>query len=410
LAKKDCNIVGIDIGSTKTCALVCQPSSEGSKLEVAGLGVAESRGWRKGVIVNLDAAVLSLKKAVEAAENSAGVPVDSAYVGVAGPHIKGVNSRGAVVLGGRPGGGAQEVTREDIRQVIHTARGISLPPDRSLIHVLPQEFLLDSQNGIRDPIGMMGSRLEVNVHVVMASASATQNIVTAVNRAGVVVRDTVFESLASGEACLAADERELGVALVDIGGGTSDLIVYYQGTVRHTAVIPVGGDHFTNDIAVGLRTPIPEAEKMKRLWGERDPSRPAEDLIEVSSVGGRPTRVVSYAMLSEIIEPRALELLELLEAELAHSGYGKQLGAGVVLTGGGAKLGGLQHLAEQTLGLPVRIGKPTGLLKMGDVLPSPAYATVVGLVGFGNRMRLLRDMREHSWAGKLWSTLRGKAE
>jgi cell division protein FtsA len=410
LAKKDRNIVGIDIGSTKTCALVCQPSSEGGKLEVAGLGVAESRGWRKGVIVNLDAAVLSLKKAVEAAESSAGVPVDSAYVGVAGPHIKGVNSRGAVALGGRPGGGAQEVTREDIRQVIQTARGISLPPDRSLIHVLPQEFLLDSQNGIRDPIGMMGSRLEVNVHVVMASASATQNIVTAVNRAGVVVRDTVFESLASAEACLAADERELGVTLVDIGGGTSDLIVYYQGTVRHTAVIPVGGDHFTNDIAVGLRTPIPEAEKMKRLWGERDPSRPAEDLIEVSSVGGRPTRVVSYAMLSEIIEPRALEFLELLEGELAHSGYGKQLGAGVVLTGGGAKLGGLQHLAEQTLGLPVRIGKPAGLLKMGDVLPSPAYATVVGLVGFGNRMRLLRDMREHSWAGKLWSTLRGKAE
>jgi len=410
LAKKDRYIVGIDIGSTKTCALVCQPSSDSGKLEVAGLGVAESRGWRKGVIVNLDATVLSLKKAVEAAESSAGVPVDSAYVGVAGPHIKGVNSRGAVVLGGRPGGGAQEVTREDIRQVIQTARGISLPPDRSLIHVLPQEFLLDSQNGIRDPIGMMGSRLEVNVHVVMASASATQNIVTAVNRAGVVVRDTVFESLASAEACLTADERELGVALVDIGGGTSELIVFYQGTVRHTAAIPVGGDHFTNDVAVGLRTPIPEAEKMKRLWGDRDPARPAEDLIEVSSVGGRPTRVVSYAMMSEIIEPRALELLELLDEELARSGYGKQLGAGVVLAGGGAKLGGLQALAEQTLGLPVRVGKPTGLLKMGDVLPSPVFATVVGLVAFGNRMRLLRDSREHSWAGKLWSTLRGKAE
>jgi cell division protein FtsA len=409
LAKKDRYIVGIDIGSTKTCALVCQPSSEGSKLEVAGIGVAESRGWRKGVIVNLDATVISVKKAVEAAESSAGVPVDSAYVGVAGPHIKGVNSRGAVVLGGRPGG-TQEVTREDIRQVIQTARGISLPADRSLIHVLPQEFLLDSQNGIRDPIGMMGSRLEVNVHVVMASASATQNIVTAVNRAGVVVRDTVFESLASAEACLTADERELGVALLDIGGGTSDLIVYYQGTVRHAAAIPVGGEHFTNDIAVGLRTPIPEAEKMKRLWGERDPARPTEDLIEVSSVGGRPTRVVSYAVLSEVIEPRALELLELLEAELAHSGYGKQLGAGVVFAGGGAKLGGLQPLAEQTLGLPVRVGKPAGLLKMGDVLPSPAFATVVGLIAFGNRMRLLRDSREHSWTGRLWSTLRGKGE
>lgn len=407
MAKKDRYIVGIDIGSNKTCALVCQPAADSGKLEVAGLGVAESRGWRKGVIVNLDAAVLALKKAVEAAESSAGVPVDSAYVGVAGPHIKGVNSRGAVVLGERPGG-TPEVTREDIRRVIQTARGISLPPDRSLVHVLPQEFLLDSQNGIRDPIGMMGSRLEVNVHLVMASASATQNIVTAVNRAGIVVRDTVFESLASAEACLTADERELGVALVDLGGGSSDLIVYYQGTVRHTAVIPVGGEHFTNDIAVGLRTPIPEAEKMKRLWGERDPARPAEDLVEVSSVGGRPTRVVSYAVLSEIIEPRALELLELLEEELGRSGYGKQLGAGVVLAGGGAKLGGLPVLAEQTLGLPVRVGKPTGLLKMGDVLPSPAYATVVGLVGYGNRMRLLRDSREHSWTGKLWNTLRGK--
>jgi cell division protein FtsA len=409
LAKKDRYIVGLDIGSNKTCALVCQPAAESPKLEVVGLGVAESRGWRKGVIVNLDAAVLSLKKAVEAAESSAGVPVDSAYVGVAGPHIKGVNSRGAVVLGETPGG-TPEVTREDIRQVIQTARGISLPPDRSLIHVLPQEFLLDSQNGIRDPIGMLGSRLEVNVHLVMASASATQNIVTAVNRAGVVVRDTVFESLASGEACLTADERELGVALVDIGGGSSDLIVYYQGTVRHTSVLPVGGDHFTNDIAVGLRTPIPEAERMKRLWGKRDPARPAEDLVEVSSVGERPTRVVSYAVLSEIIEPRALELLELLEEELARSGYGKQLGAGVVLARGGAQLGGLPALAEQTLGLPVRVGRPTGLLKMGDVLQGPAYATVVGLVAFGNRMRLLRDARQPGWAGKLWNTLRGTGQ
>ncbi|MBI1940028.1 MAG: cell division protein FtsA [Acidobacteria bacterium] len=409
MAKKDRYIVGIDIGSNKTCALVCQPAPDSGKLEVAGLGVAESRGWRKGVIVNLDAAVLSLKKAVEAAESSAGVPVDSAYVGVAGPHVKGVNSRGAMALGQAPRG-TQEVTRDDIRQVIQTARGISLPPDRSLIHVLPQEFLLDSQNGIRDPIGMLGSRLEVNVHLVMASASATQNVVTAVNRAGVVVRDTVFEPLASAEACLTADERELGVALVDIGGGSSDLIVYYQGSVRHTAVIPLGGDHFTNDIAVGLRTPIPEAEKMKRLWGERDPSRPNDDLVEVSSVGGRPTRVVSYAILSEIIEPRALELLELLDEELGRSGYGKQLGAGVVLAGGGAKLGGLPALADKTLGLPVRVGKPAGLLKMGDVLTSPAFATVVGLVAFGNRMRLLRDARQSGWAGKIWNTLRGKAQ
>ena len=409
MAHKDRYIVGLDLGSSKTCALVCVVPPQSAKLEVAGFGVAESKGWRKGIIVNLDSAVVAIKKAVEAAEASAGVPVDSAYVGVAGPHIKGVNSRGAVVLDKTPKV-AREVTREDIRRVVQTAQSITLPADRELVHVLPQEFLLDSQDGIRDPIGMLGSRLEVNVHLITASASATQNVVTAVNRAGIVVQDTVYEPLASGEACLTTDERELGVALLDIGGGSSDLIVYHQGTVRHTAVIPVGGEHFTNDVAVGLRTPIPEAEKMKRLWGERDPARPGTDVVEVPSVGERPARVVSYAMLSEIIEPRTAELLELLQGELARSGSEKQLGAGLVLTGGGAKLGGLVTLAEQTLGLPVRVGRPGGLLKMGDVLPEPAFATVVGLVTYGHRMRLLRGAREQSWAGKLWSVLRGKAQ
>jgi len=407
VAPRDRYIVGLDIGSNKTCVLVCQPAPDSGKLEVAGLGVAESKGWRKGVIVNLDAAVLAIKKAVEAAEAAAGVPVDSAYVGVAGVHIRGVNSRGAVVLGKVPKA-TREVTREDIRRVIQTAQSITLPPDRGLVHVLPQEFLLDSQDGIRDPLGMLGARLEVNVHMVTASATATQNIVTAANRAGIVIQDTVFESLASAEACLTADERELGVALVDVGGGSSDLIVYHQGTVRHTAVIPLGGEHFTNDIAVGLRTPIPEAEKMKRLWGERDPAKPGGDVIEVPSVGERPARAVSYATLREIIEPRAVELLELLQAELVRSGFEKQLGAGVVLAGGGAKLGGLAALGEQTLGLPVRLGRPRGLLKMGDVLPDPAFATVVGLVAYGNRMRLLHGARAKGWAGKLWSVLRGK--
>lgn len=407
MAGKDRYIVGVDIGSTKTCVLVCQPSPETGKLEVAGLGRAESKGWRKGIIANLDAAVLSIKKAEEEAETAAGVPVDSAYVGVAGPHIKGVNSRGALVLGKTPNPN-REVSPDDIRRVLLTAKSITLPPDRELVHVLPQEYLLDSQNGIRDPIGMLGARLEANVHLITASAIAAQNVVTAVNRAGIVVQDTVYEPIAAAEACLSADERELGVALVDIGGGSSDLIIYYQGSVRHTAVIPVGGDHFTNDIAVGLRTPIPEAEKMKRLWGERDPARPGTDAMEVPSVGERPARVATYAMLSEIIEPRALELLELMQAELERSGFAKQLGAGVVLCGGGAKLGGLPTLAEQMLGLPVRIGRPTGLLKMGDILPDPAYAAVVGLVGYGNRMRHLRDGRESSWTGKLWSALRGR--
>ncbi len=403
MAHKDRYIIGIDLGNYKTCALVCQPGQSG-KLEVAGMGVADSRGWRKGVIVNLDLAVLAIKKAVEAAEAAAGVPVDSAYVGVAGSHIRGVNSRGAVTLGPR----SREVTREDIRKVIETAQRISLPPDRELLHVLPQEFLLDSQDGIRDPVGMLGGRLEANVHLVTASTAASRNVIAALNRAGIVVQDTVYEPLASAEACLTADDRELGVALVDIGGGSTDLVVFHQGTVRHTAVIPVGGEHFTNDIAVGLRTPIPEAEKMKRAWGERDPAKPEEAAVEVPSVGERPARVVSYSMLTEIIEPRAVELLELAQAELARSGFEKQLGSGVVLAGGGAKLGGLVPLAEQTLGLPVRMGRPAGLANMGEVLPDPTFATVVGLVAYGNRLRLLRDSRNQSWMGKLRSVFRGK--
>jgi cell division protein FtsA len=407
LARKAHTIVGLDLGSVKTCALVCKLNEEG-KLEVAGLGVAESKGWRKGLIVNLDLAGLAVKKAVEAAEAAAGVSIDSAYVGVGGSHIKGVNSRGAITLGKTPTA-TREVERDDVRRVIRTAQGITLPEDRQLLHVLPQKFLLDSHDGIRDPVGMVGARLEVDVHLVTASASAAQNVVTAVNRAGVVVQDTIFEPLASGEACLTADERELGVALVDIGGGSTDLIVYHTGVARHTAVVPVGGEHFTNDIAVGLRTPIPEAEKMKKAWGERDLAKPADTLLEVPSVGDRPSRVVSYAMLSEVIEPRALELMELIRAEIGRSGCEKQLGAGAVLTGGGAKLGGLAQLAEQTLGMPVRAGVPSGLDPMGEILPDPAFAAAVGLVIHGNRRRLMRDsLASAGWLATLWKSLRGK--
>jgi cell division protein FtsA len=404
LARKNSLIVGLDLGSVKTCALVCKPNAEG-KLEVAGLGVAESKGWRKGMIVNLDLTSLAVKKAVEAAEAAAGVSIDSAYVGVAGAHIKGVNSRGAISLGKTPTA-TREVEREDWQRVIQTAQGITLPEDRQFLEVLPQKFLLDAQDGIRDPVGMVGARLGVNVHLVTASVTASQSVVTAVNHAGVEVLSTVFEPLAAGAACLTADERELGVALVDIGGGTTDLVVYHAGVVRHTAVIPVGGEHFTNDIAVGLRTPIPEAEKMKKAWGERDLSKPADSLVEVASVGDRPSRVVSYAMLSEIIEPRASELLELIRAEIGRSGCEQQLGSGVVLTGGGAKLGGMAALAEQVLAMPVRIAIPSGLEAMGETLPDPAFATVVGLAIYGYRQRLLRDAKESTgFFGKLWNKL-----
>jgi len=404
LARKEQALIGLDVGSNKTCALVCFLTDAG-KLEVSGLGVAESRGWRKGMIVNLDAAVLAIKKAVEAAEAAAGIPVDMAYVGVGGSHIRGINSQGAVTVANRGHG----VTREEIRQVIRTAQGITLPPDRELLHVLPQEFLLDSQDGIRDPLGMVGSRLEANVHLVTASTLAWQNVVTVVNRAGVEIPDsgTVFEPLACADACLTTDERELGVALIDLGAGSSDLIVYQHGSVRHTASIPIGGDHFTNDIAVGLRTPIPEAEKIKRLWGKQDSGIPESAALEVSSVGERPARIVSYARLREIIEPRATELLELIQIELNRADRETQLGAGLVLTGGGAKLGGLVAAAEQLLGLPVRVGYPMNMEGSGEVLPDPSYATVVGLVAYGKRMQLLRDQRNKGLMGKLWGALRG---
>jgi len=275
--------------------------------------------------------------------------------------------------------------------------------------VLPQEFLLDAQDAIRDPVGMVGARLELNVHLVTASTSASQNVVTAANHAGVEVLGTVFEPLADAAACLTADERELGVALVDIGGGTTDLIIYHGGVVRHTAVIPVGGEHFTNDIAVGLRTPIPEAEKMKKAWGERDLTKIADTMVEVPSVGERPSRVVTYATLSEIIEPRAMELLELIQAEIGRSGCEKKLGAGVVLVGGGSKLGGLVTMAEAIFGMPARVAIPGGLEEMGETLHDPAFATVTGLAIYGYRQRLLRDAKEPAglW-GKLWSSVRGK--
>ena len=404
MARKQPFIVGLDLGSDKTCALVCQPVESG-RLEVMGVGVAESKGWHKGVIVNLEAAALSVKKAVEDAESAAGVPIELAYVGLGGPHVRGVNSRGALSLGNR----RREVTREDITKVHQAAQAISLPADRELLHVEPQQYLLDSQDGIRRPVGMVGGRLEVNVHLVTASSTAAQNVITVVNRQGIRLPDNgiIFEPLASAEACLTPDERELGVALVDIGAGSSGLIIYRQRAVQHTAVIPVGGEHFTNDIAVGLRTPVPEAEKMKRVWGERDPGSPADSKVEIPGVGERPASLVSYAMLTEIIEPRAVELLELIQAELVRPGMERQLGRGVVLSGGGAKLGGLAALAEQTFGLPVRLGMPSRLEKMGEVLPDPAFSTAAGLVAYGHRQHLSQDVENTGWTEKLWSILAG---
>ncbi len=395
--------MALDIGSTKTCALIAD-LEEGNPKFLA-MGAAESKGSRKGLIVNLDGAVTSIRRALEEAENVAGVPVESAIVGVAGSHIRGINSRGGIVLASRP----RDIEREDVRQAIDAARAVSLPEDREVLHVFPQEFLLDRQDGIRDPMGMVGQRLEVNVHIVTASATATQNIVTAVNHAGVVVTDTALESLASVEAALTQDERELGCALLDIGGGTTELIVFSGGVVHHVAALPVGGDHFTNDLAVGLRTPIPEAEKIKRQYGCAWRELLGEDRpIEIASVGDRPPRAVFSRMLHGIIEPRALELLTLVLDELKRAGLHALIPAGLVLSGGGSRLTGFVEMAERVFELPVRIAAPRGLEGMPEELSQPEYATAVGLLLYGAQSRRAAAQRPATLVAKLKSMFAGQ--
>jgi len=403
LTRKERHIVALDIGSTKTCALVGEQDDDGS-VKFSALGAAESKGWRKGQIVNLDLAVSSIRRAVEEAETIVGVPVESAMIGVAGSHVRGVNSQGGITLGSRP----RDVQREDVRRAIEAARGVTLPEDREVLHVLPQEFFLDKQDNIRDAIGMVGQRLEANVHIVTASSMATQNIVTAVNRAGVRVDDTVLEPFASAEACLTQDERELGICLLDIGGGTTELIGYAGGVVRHTAAVPVGGDHFTNDLAVGLRTPIPEAEKIKREHACAFREMVTEDLaIEIASVGDRPPRTVFARMLTDIVEPRAQEFLMLIRDELRRGGLESQIPAGIVFTGGGAHLRGLPELAERVFNLPVRVAAPRGLAHMSEEVSQPEYSTAVGLVLYGARTRRLLGARPTGFMGKLKSMFAG---
>ncbi|MGH9737562.1 MAG: cell division protein FtsA [Candidatus Acidiferrales bacterium] len=403
MTRKERHIVALDIGSTKTCALIGEQADDGS-VKFAALGAAESKGWRKGQIVNLDLAVSSIRRAVEEAEAIVGVPVESALVGVAGMHVRGVNSRGGITVGAKP----RDVQREDVRRAIEAARGVTLPEDREILHVLPQEFFLDGQDNIRDAIGMLGQRLEANVHIVTSSGSATQNIVTAVNRAGVRVDDTVLEPLASAEACLTQDERELGSCLLDIGGGTTEMIAFASGVVRHTAAIPVGGDHFTNDLAVGLRTPIPEAEKIKREHASALRELAAQDLaIEIASVGDRPPRTVFARMLADIVEPRGQELLMLIRDELRRGGMESQIPAGIILTGGGAHLRGFPELTERVFNLPVRVASPRGLAEMSEDVSRPEYSTAVGLVLYGARTRRLAGARPAGFMGKLKSMFAG---
>lgn len=403
MGKKERYLAALDVGSTKTCALIADIENGGTK--ILGMGAAESKGSHKGLIVDLDVAASSIRRALEEAESVASVPVESAIVGIAGTHVRGVNSRGGISLGGR----ARDIEKEDVRRAVDAARAITLPEGWQVLHVLPQEFLVDQQDSIRDPLGMIGQKLEVNVHIVTGSAAATQNVVTAVNRAGVFVSDTALEPLASAEAVLMQDERELGCCLLDIGGGTTELIVFSGGVVRHTAALPVGGDHFSNDLAVGLRTPMPEADKIKRQYGCACRELLTEDrAIKIATVGDRPPRTVFTRMLNEIIEPRAQELLALVREELKRAGLDTLIPAGLVLAGGGSRLTGLVELAERTFLLPVRIATPRGLEAMPEELSQPEYATVVGLLLYGARARRTAAQRPATLVGKLKSMFAGQ--
>jgi cell division protein FtsA len=369
-------IVGLDIGTTKICVIVAERTENG--VDVVGIGTHPSRGLRKGVVVDIDATVDSIKHAVEEAELMADCEITSVFAGIAGGHIRGFNSHGVVAVKDR------EVRDGDVKRVIDAAKAVAIPMDREVIHVIPQEFIIDDQDGIREPLGMSGVRLEAKIHIVTAAVTSAQNIVKCANKAGLNVIDIVLEPLASAEASLAEDERELGVCLIDMGGGTTDLAVFADGAIKHTSVLGLGGYHISNDIAVGLRTPFEEAERIKKKFGVAAARYlSCDDVISVPSVGGRRPRQVSRKILCEIIEPRVDEILSLARQSLVKAGLEDRIPSGVVLTGGCSALEGLQELAEEIFEAPVRMGVPSRIGGLQDVVRSPMYATGVGLALFG---------------------------
>lgn len=371
-------IVGLDIGTTKICAVVGEATPNG--VDVVGIGTCPSSGLRKGVVVNIEQTVQCIKKALEEAELMAGCEIRSVYAGIAGSHIKGFNSHGVIAVKGG------EVGPKDMERVLDAAKAVAIPLDREVIHILPQEFIVDEQNGIADPIGMSGVRLEVKVHIVTGAVSSAQNIIRSCHRAGLDVADIVLESLASAEAVLTPEEREIGVALVDLGGGTTDVAIFSNNSIKYTSVLALGGSNLSNDIAFGLRTPLLAAEKIKIKYGCALADIVQKDeIIEVPSVGGRDPRRVSRRVLAEICEPRVEEILALVEQDLAQSGCKNLVGAGIVLTGGTALLDGVAELGEQIFNLPTRVGYPRGVGGLKDVVMSPMYSTAVGLLMYGAR-------------------------
>lgn len=375
--KSDNLIVALDIGTSKVVALVGEINDEG-RLEVIGIGSCPSRGMKKGVVVNIESTTQSIQRAVEEAELMAGVQIDSVYVGIAGSHVRSLNSHGIVAIKDK------EVTDNDVDRVMDAARAVAIPADQRILHVLPQEYVIDQQEGIREPVGMSGVRLEARVHLVTAAHSAAQNIIKCVERCGLQVEDIILEQVASSYAVLEEDEKELGVCLVDIGGGTSDIAVFLNGSIHHTAVIPIAGDQVTNDIAVAVRTPTQHAERIKIGYGcALRQLVESDDLVEVPGVGEREPRSLSQHTLASVIEPRYEELFSLILQELRHSGYEGRVGAGIVLTGGTSKMKGVIDLAEEVFHMPVRLGMPRDIGGLRGEVENPIHSTGVGLLLYG---------------------------
>lgn len=401
MAKKDEKnlIVGLDIGTSKVVAIIGEISPDEDKISVIGIGHHPSRGLKKGVVVNIESTVASIQRAVEEAELMAGCEVTSVYAGIAGSHIRSLNSHGIVAIRDH------EVGHAEIERVIDAARAVAIPADQKILHIIPQEFIIDSQEGIKEPFGMSGVRLEAKVHMVTGGVSAAQNIVKCVRRCGLQVDDIILEQLASSHAVLTEDEKDLGVCLVDIGGGTTDIAIFTEGAIRHTAAIPIAGDQVTNDVAVALRTPTQSAEAIKRqhacaLAHLADP----EHMIEVPGVGERSARVLSQRTLAEVVEPRYEELFTLVQAELRRSGFSDLIASGIVLTGGSSKVKGCVELAEEVFHMPVRIGYPQNITGLTDVMNNPIYATGVGLLLYGFQQQQIRrgDPQLQRHAKNMW--------
>lgn len=395
-------IVGLDIGTSKVVAIVGE-ISEAREIEIIGIGNHPSRGMKKGVVVNIESTVKSIQRAVEEAELMAGCQINSVYAGIAGSHIRSLNSHGIVAIRDR------EVAQSDVDRVIDAAKAVAIPADQRILHVLPQEFVIDQQEGIREPVGMSGVRLESKVHLVSGAVSAAQNIIKCVRRCGLDVDDVILEQLASSYSVLTEDEKELGICLVDIGGGTTDIAIFTEGAIRHTAVIPIAGDQVTNDIAVALRTPTQHAEeiKIKYACALRQLANP-DDTIEVAGVGDRPPRRLARQTLAEVVEPRYEELLSLVYAELRRSGFEDICAAGVVLTGGSSKMEGVAELAEEVFHMPARLGFPQHVQGLADVVRNPIHATGVGLLLFGLKHESSRHLsaRESATSGGVFKRMK----